>query len=171
MESADERAVKERMKNYEAATAGIPNADKALLAIAAMEETMKEQRVAAKKRHWAYMTAFSLPPLGFIIAGWYYFSDKADAPRVSKITFGISIVGSLLIWLSIIWMQRALPVGLEAQLMKSLTTGNVENLQDIDINSLSNIPGIENLPAYKNLMKMQDIKNNPDYAGLEDLLQ
>ncbi len=116
METPEEREVRKKMEFYQEAAAKSQSVDKAVLAMAALDEAAAAERVAAKKRRWAYLIALALPPIGVIVAFFYYFSKKSDGKRVGWITLILSIAGFALLWLSLALFRSAVPPDVQTQL-------------------------------------------------------
>jgi uncharacterized membrane-anchored protein len=127
METPEEQEVRKKLELYQETISTSQSADKAALAMAAMEETMQAERVATKKRRWAYLIALAVPPIGIVIAFYYYFSKKADGKRVAWITLILSIAGFVLLWLSMEMFKAAIPATLQTQ----LNDMDVKELQDL----------------------------------------
>ena len=116
METPEEREVRKKMEFYQEAASSSQAVDKAALAMAALDEAAAAERVAAKKRRWAYIMAIALPPIGVIIACFYYFSRKTDGKRVGWITLTLSIIGFVLLWISFVLFKAAIPASVQTQL-------------------------------------------------------
>jgi len=116
MNTPEEHEVLKKMEFYQEAASASHSADKAALAIAAMDEAMQADRVATRKRRWAYIIALSIPPIGIVIAIFYYLSHKVDGKRVGYITLILSVAGFALLWLSLLMFKAVIPANMQSQL-------------------------------------------------------
>lgn len=127
METEAEKEAERQLKAYnEAASAGT-GVNKAVLAMAALEAAQNADRITAKKKRWAYLLSFGLPPLGLGFAAWYYFSPKLGAKRMALICLALTVVGGLLLWFSLAAILKSAPVG---------TLQQIQSFKPEDINNL-----------------------------------
>ncbi len=127
METEAEKEAERQLKTYAEAAQGNAGVNKAVLAMAAMEAAQNADRITAKKKRWAYLLSFGLPPLGLIFAAWYYFSPKLGAKRMALVCLILTVLGGLLLWLSLAAILKSAPVG---------TLQQIQSLRPEDINSL-----------------------------------
>ena len=134
MKTIAEQMAEERLRQYNEAAAHSAGADKAALAIAALEAAEFENSVSAKKKKWLYILSLSLPPIGLVFAAYYLFSSKNDAKRVAFICLLITVFGIVVVWGSVAMFYSFLPAQTAQQLQTLKPTDIDQLLKSQDIN-------------------------------------
>jgi hypothetical protein len=111
MKTDAEKEAEERLKDFTELAKTNEGADKAVLAMVALDAAQNEERISAKKRRWAYILSFGLPPLGLAFAAWYYYSGKLGGKKVALICLILTVIGGFLAWLSIEAFFASVPPG------------------------------------------------------------
>lgn len=112
-----EEEAQKKIQQYADLAKGNKDIDVATLMISALEQERREE-IAAKKKRRVYLISITLPPLGLLIAAWYFFSDKPDGKRVALNCVILTAIAGLLFWGISALVSSSLGPNTDAQLKK-----------------------------------------------------
>ncbi len=127
-EAEKEAAV--RLKDFAESVRLSPGADKAALALAALDEAQSGDRVSPRTKKWAYLVSVGLPPLGLFYAAWAFFSKKKDGKKVARNCVILTAGGLLLAWVSLALFKSVIPSSTMNQL-QTMSPSDLKDLKDI----------------------------------------
>lgn len=151
MQTQAEKAAEQKLKEYDEAIKNSVGADKAALAIAALETAQYAAQVSPKARRWAYLVSIGLPPFGLIFALRYFFSAKQNAKSVAIVCVVLTAIGGLLVWLSLKSFVSLIPQSMTGQTELG-EMGELGEMQDIDLKEIKKILE-NNIEEYKSLVE------------------
>lgn len=96
MDNEDKLA--EKFETYRKLGDNDKNIDVAALMMQELQN-QKSEMIPARQKHWAYLVAISLPPLGLIFAFKFYFSKKTDGRQTAAICAVLTGISLALYWL------------------------------------------------------------------------
>jgi len=95
---ADETKLSQQFDEYAKLGKEHKDVDVSMLMMHALEQAQRDEIDQAKKRK-AYMISVFLPPLGYLAALWYFFSDKPDG---RKVALNCAIITSITLLLTLL---------------------------------------------------------------------
>jgi hypothetical protein len=87
----DDSRLQEQVEEYAKLAKENKDIDVAALMVSALQH-QEESKVSGKAKKWVYFLSISLPPIGILIALFYYFSDESDAKTVANICILLTVV-------------------------------------------------------------------------------
>jgi hypothetical protein len=70
------------------------NIDTAALLMNALQQA-DENHISQSKKRWAYLVCLGLPPVGYLFALSFYFSDKTDGKQTAYICIALTTISLL----------------------------------------------------------------------------
>ncbi len=118
---ADERKITEQFEEYARIGKEHKEVDVTSLMMHALEQAQRDEVAQAKKRR-AYMVSVFLPPLGYLYALWYFFSDKPDG---KKVALNCAIITSVVLLITLL---------IGKAIFASVPEQSAARLQNMDLN-------------------------------------
>ncbi|HTM68905.1 MAG TPA: hypothetical protein VL426_06435 [Candidatus Binatia bacterium] len=118
-----EKKVTEQIEEYRKLGEQNKNIDTAALMMNALATAQREE-MATKKKQRAYMISVAVPPLGLIIALYYWFKDEPGSKQVAINCVILTAVALFLFW------------GISKLLFASVTTEQSSQLQNLNVAEL-----------------------------------
>lgn len=121
MPMADEQKLTQQFEEYAKLGKEHKEVNVASLMIHALEQAQREEVEQAKKRR-AYMVSVFLPPIGYLYALWYFFSDKPDG---RKVALNCAIITSVVLLITLL---------ISKMIFASVPQQSASQLQNMDLN-------------------------------------
>jgi hypothetical protein len=96
---ADDDQLESKVASYVEAAKENKNVDVAALMLNALESE-DQNRLSNKSKHWAYLIAIGVPPLGLLFAAWFFFSDKTDGRQAAGMCVFLTVLSIAMFFIS-----------------------------------------------------------------------
>lgn len=102
--SDDNKRLEETIKEYAEMAKSNKNIDVASLMVSALQRE-DQNKLKASTRRWAYILSLGFPPLGYVLALWFFFKSESDAKSTALIC---AILTTLAIIFTIVLLRMIL---------------------------------------------------------------
>ncbi len=104
------------------------NIDAATLMISALQQ-QDQNRLSAKSRRWAYLASLAVPPVGYLLALYYYFlKDESDAKYTAYWCVALTTISLVL---SVIFFNAVLSgAGVSVEQIQQINPSDIYELTE-----------------------------------------
>ncbi len=121
----NEKRLSETLEEYQKLAKENTNIDLSTLALSALANEHRNT-LPQKQKNWAYLISVGLPPLGLLFAVKYYLSDEDDAKTTAHICVALTLVGLIILWISIKVFSSS--SGVSLQQIQQIKPGDIQQL-------------------------------------------